>query len=171
MYNHLIMLDDIIDYSGVCVLVTKALEVEMDKRFYSKFLDFLDRKYHRDYSKYPTALLFQNRAPLNSEKFTMGSIAFVLCYLENRDDSPSQKQTNKRRLLEYCKERVFPGKTDSDINAMVCEYARDVETIRTSYRNPSAHTNELKQVNAEACFNYVLDVEKVLKKMLDSFAF
>lgn len=171
MYNHLIMLDDIIDYSGVCVLVTKALEVEMDKRFYSKFLDYLDRKYHRDYSKYPTALLFQNRAPLNSEKFTMGSIAFVLCYLENRNDSLNQKQNNKRKLLEYCRDRIFPGKADLEIDAMVIEYARDVETIRTSYRNPSAHTNELKQVNAEACFNYVLDVEKVLKKMLDSFAF
>lgn len=171
MYNHLIMLDDIIDYSGVCVLVTKALEVEMDKRFYSKFLDYLDQKYHRDYSKYPTALLFQNRIPLNSEKFTMGSLAFVLCYLENRYDSPNQKQNNKRKLLEYCRDRVFPGKTDTEINAMVTEYARDVENIRTSYRNPSAHTNELKQVNAEACFNYVIDVEKVLKKMLDSFAF
>ena len=165
------MLEDIIDYSGVCVLVTKALEVEMDKRFYFKFLDYLDRKYHRDYSKYPTALLFQNRVPLNSERFTMGSIAFVLCYLENRYDSPNQKQNNKRKLLEYCRDRVFPGETDTEIDAMVTEYARDVEIIRTSYRNPSAHTNELKQVNVEACFNYVLDVEKVLKKMLDSFAF
>ena len=33
MYSHLIELDDVIDYSGVCVLVTKALEMEIKKRF------------------------------------------------------------------------------------------------------------------------------------------
>lgn len=171
MYNHLIMLDDIIDYSGVCVLVTKALEVEMKKRFYYIFLEYLDQNYHRDYSKYPTALLFQNRARLNPEKFTMGSIAFVLCYLENKYDSSIQKSNNKQKLLEYCKTKVFPGKTETEINNMITEYAKDVEKIRMSYRNPSAHTNELKKVNAEECFNYVLDVEKVLKNILDSFAF
>lgn len=171
MYDQLIMLDDIIDYSGVCLLVTKALEVEMDKRFYSKFLNYLDQKYNRDYSKYPTSLLFENRAPLNPEKFTMGNIAFVLCLLDNRHDSLSQKRNNKNRLMEYCKDLLFPGKTDSEINTMINEYAQDVEKIRTSYRNPSAHTNELKKINAEECFNYVLDVEKVLKKMLDSFSF
>jgi hypothetical protein len=165
------MLNDIIDYSGVCVLVTKALEAEMDKRFYSEYLNFLDRKYMRDYSKYPTPLLFQNRGPINPEKFTMGSIAFVLCYTENRYDTDIQKMNNKNRLMEYCRERVFPGKTDTQIEALITEYAQDVEKIRTCYRNPSAHTNELKQINAEACFNYVLDVEKVLRKMLDSFAF
>ena len=140
MYNHLIMLDDIIDYSGVCVLVTKALgEVEMGKRFYSSFLDYLDQKYSRNYSKYPTTLLFQNHVPLNPEKFTMGRIAFVLCYSENRYDTPNQKQQNKRRLLEYCRDRIFPGKTDLEIDTIINQYARAVEKIRTSYRNPSAH--------------------------------
>ncbi len=171
MYSHLIELDDVIDYSGVCVLVTKALEVEMNKRFYTKFLEYLDKNYHSDYSKYPTALLYKKRAPLNPEKFTMGNIAYVLCYRENFDDSSIQKHNNKSKLLEYCKAKVFLNKTDLEINDMITKYAEDVEKIRTSYRNPSAHTDELKQFNAEECFNYVLDVEKVLQKMLESFAF
>ena len=171
MYNHLIELDDVIDYSGVCVLVTKALEVEMNKRFYSKFLEYLDQNYHKDYSKYPSALLYKNRAPLKPENFTMGNIAYVLCCKEKCEDSSIQKYNNKHELLEYCKAKVFPKNTDSEINDMITKYAKDVENIRTSYRNPSAHTNELKKINAEECFNYVLDVEQVLKKMLESFAF
>ena len=44
-----------------------------------------------------------------------------------------------------------------------------VEEVKNDYRNPSAHTNELRRVDAEQCFALVVDVEKLMKKMLDSF--
>ncbi len=40
-----------------------------------------------------------------------------------------------------------------------------------NYAGLCAHTNALGRISAEECFNLVLDVEKILKKMLDSFAF
>lgn len=169
MYNHLIMIDDVIDYSGVCVLVTKALEVEMSKRFYSNFLNYLDIVYKKDYSKYHTALLFQGSKPLKPEKFTMGSIAFVLCYLENKHGRDLQKENNRKCLIQYAKDKVFSKYSELEIKKMIFEYAGKIEDVRNRYRNPSAHTNELKQVDAEGCFNLVLDVEKLLKRMLDSF--
>lgn len=169
MYNHLILLDDQTDYSGVCVLITKAIEVEMSKRFYARFLAYLDATYKKDYSKYHTALLFNGNKPLKPEKFTMGSIAFAMCYLEDKYESVTQKKQNKERLIEYSREKLFPGKSDEDIKKMLDEYAAAIEDIRTDYRNPSAHTDQLHQIDAEQCFNLVLDVEKLLKKMLDSF--
>ena len=169
MYNHLIMIDDVIDYSGVCVLVTKALEVEMSKRFYSNFLNYLDIVYKKDYSKYHTALLFQGSKPLKPEKFTMGSIAFVLCYLENKHGRDLQKENNRKCLIQYAKDKIFSKYSELEIKKMIFEYAGKIEDVRNRYRNPSAHTNELKQVDAEGCFNLVLDVEKLLKRMLDSF--
>lgn len=169
MYNHLITMHDIIDYSGICVLVTKALEVEIHKRFFSNFLDYLNRKYGKDYTKYHTALLFKNRKPLLSEKFTMGNFAFVMCYIENWNDTDEQKANNKLKLMEYCKECVFSNYSESEMEQLLTKYASSIEVIREKYRNPSAHTNEIKQVDAEECFNLVLDIEKLLKKMLDSF--
>ena len=171
MFRHLENMDDIYDYSGVCVLVTKALEVEMDKRFYTEFLAYLDGKYYPDYSQYPTALVFHDRQPLSPEKFTMGNIAYVLCYIEDNRDTAARKMNNRQKLVEYCSACLFPGLTEAEILAKASDYAQDIETIRVSYRNPSAHTNELQKINAKECFDYVLDVEKVLKKMLDSFAF
>ncbi|MDD6467745.1 MAG: N-6 DNA methylase, partial [Erysipelotrichaceae bacterium] len=44
LFNKLICMDDKVDYSGVCLLVTKALEVESAKRFGSGFLTFLKQK-------------------------------------------------------------------------------------------------------------------------------
>ena len=169
MYKHLILLNDIIDYSGVCVLVTKALEVELSKRFYTNFLKYLDSRYQKDYTQYPTSLLDQGGKPLSLERFTMGSIAFTLCYIENRHDSLLQKTNNKNKLLEYVKSCIFTSYSQSQIETMLCEYAKSINFIRYKYRNPSAHTNEIRRIDAEECLNLVLDVEKLLKKMLDSF--
>ena len=44
-----------------------------------------------------------------------------------------------------------------------------MEAVKKDYRNPSAHTNELKRIDAEQCFDLVIDVEKLMKRMLDSF--
>lgn len=132
-------------------------------------MSYLEKKYSHDYSKYHTALLFQGRYPLLPEKFTMGNIAYALCYFENKYDTPQQIANNKRRLLDYSKDCVFSKYTSAQIETMLHDYAEAIETIRTKYRNPSAHTNELKRIDAEECFNLVLDVEKILKQMLDSF--
>lgn len=169
MYNHLITMDNIIDYSGICVLVTKSLEVEIHKRFFTNFLKYLNEKYGNNYKKYHTALLYQNRKPLLSEKFTMGNIAFVMCYIENWNDTDEQKTNNKLKLMEYCKTCIFSKYNDEEIEKLLIKYASSIEEIREKYRNPSAHTNEIKRIDAEECFNLVLDIEKLLKKMLDSF--
>ena len=166
MYNDLILIDDVIDYSGICVLVTKALEVEVH---FTGFLDFLHEKYDDDYSKYHSALLFKNKRPMFPEKFTMGDIAFVLCHIENWNDTQEQKAINKERLMDYCRSCIFSKYNEEEIERLLNYYASSIETIRTKYRNPSAHTNEIKQVDAEECFDLVLDVEKLLKEMLDSF--
>lgn len=169
MYNHLIIIDEIIDYSGICVLVTKALEVEITKRFFFNFLEYLNEKYGNNYLEYHSALLFQNRKPLFQDKFTMGSIAFVLCYTEDKNDSPKQKNNNREKLMEYCKSCIFSNYDEDEIENLLNYYATSIEEIRIKYRNPSAHRNEIKQIDAEECFDLVLDVEKLLKEMLDSF--
>ena len=169
MYNHLILLNDVIDYSGVCVLVTKALEVELSRRFYSNFINYLGSKYQNDYSKYPTSLLFQGRELLLPEKYTMGSVAFTLCYFSSQYDSPEQKFNNRSKLLEYAQACLFSSCSQKQIQNLLRKYAQSIENIRIKYRNPSAHTNAIKQIDAKECFDLVLDVEKLLKQMLDSF--
>ena len=99
----------------------------------------------------------------------MGSIAFVLCYKDNRHDTVNEINNNKKVLMDFCKDKIFPNKTETEIKRLLNDYGRKIEKIRKDYRNPSAHRNEIKRVNAEECFNLVLDIEKLLKRMLDSF--
>lgn len=169
MFNKLEKIDENMDYSGICVLVTKALEVEIFDRFFKDFLNYLNERYHDNYSEYHTALLFQYRKPLYPERFTMGNIAFVLCYTENYNDTSEQKQNNKLKLLKYCKSCIFSRKTDEEIEELLNSYASSIEDIRVRFRNPSAHRGYIKKTTAEECFKIVIDVERLLVKMLDSF--
>lgn len=171
IFNNLIGLQDIVDYSGVCLLVTKALEVEMSKRFCKNFLAYLKEKYpgRANHAQFPTVLLDKYGKPIKPKHFTLGSVAYVLCYLEAEDLTEEQSSNNKAKLLEYTREKLFVGKTDDKIMAILSDYAESVEEVKNDYRNPSAHTNELRRVDAEQCFALVLDVEKLMKRMLDSF--
>ena len=172
IFNNLIGLQDIVDYSGVCLLVTKALEVEMGKRFCKNFLAYLKTKYpgKSNFVKFPTSLLDRYGKPIKPKHFTLGTVAYVLCYLEANDITEEQSQNNKEKLVEYVREKLFVGKTDDEIFVLLNDYAESVEEVKNDYRNPSAHTNELRRVDAEQCFALVIDVEKLMKRMLDSFA-
>ena len=151
------------------MLTTKALEVEIFKRFFTDFLTYLDDKFNRDYSKYHTALLHRNTKPLFPERFTMGNIAFVLCYKENWTDTENEKVNNKIILLEYCKDHIFSNYSDNEILSTLNYYGEKIEFIKDKYRNPSAHRNQIKRVDAEECIDLIIDVEKLLKQMIDSF--
>lgn len=171
IFNNLDGLEDIVDYSGVCLLVTKALEVEISKRFCKNYLAYLKAKYpgRSNYSLFPTALINQYGKPIKPNHFTLGSVAYVLCYLRADDLTEAQDENNKERLIEYSREKLLSGKTDDEIMDILLDYAESIEEVRKDYRNPSAHTNELKKVDAEQCFALVVDVEKLMKRILDSF--
>lgn len=169
MFNKLDEINEDMDYSGICVLVTKALEIEIFNRFFTDFIKYLDENYHKNYSEYHTALLFQHKEPLFSERFTMGNIAFVLCYTENYNDTPEQIRNNKIKLIEYCKRNIFSKYDDTKIEGLLHDYAQSIEDIRVRFRNPSAHRGYIKKTTAQECFELVIDVERLLVNMLDSF--
>ena len=91
-----------------------------------------------------------------------------MCY--KTDDIDPDKQVNdKAKLLEFCHAELFTGKSDAEIMDLLLDYGEEIENIKNDYRNPSAHINQLQRVNAQECIDLVIDVQKLLKRMLDSF--
>ena len=173
MYNDLIMVEDISDYSGVCILVAKALEVEMFNRFYTDFIKYLKEKHGENYEKYPSSLIHTNRNNVKSivfeKNFYMGTVVYLLSPKKDKYKKKHQIKHDEKVILEYCKNCIFSDKNEKEIRDTLNEYSNDIETIKDKYRNPSAHRNAIQRINAEECFELVLDYEKLLKKMLDSF--
>lgn len=175
LYRHQIVLGNQTDYSGVCVLITKALEVEISKRFYGDFMNYLktncvrtDSPSEEKYLDFPTAML-NRKKPIRAKDFTLGKVGYVLCYLGNDNLSEQQQENNKKKLIDFCKSELLSGRDDEEILRLLAGFAEEVETVRKNYRNPSAHTNMLQEINAKECMDLVIDVEKLLKRMVDSF--
>ena len=174
IFNYLIMLDDIIDYSSICLLVTKTLEVELTERFFKNFVKYLKVEYGKDYSQYHASLLGwdkynENYYVLKSKKCDLGRITYILGFNKDKSLNEDQHKNNMAKLIEYSRSNLFDNLTDEEIEEKLYQYGSLVNDIRIKYRNPAAHTNKLKRIDAEECFNLIIDVEKVLKKMLDSF--
>lgn len=175
LYKQQCKLDDQTDYSSVCVLITKSLEVEISKRFYKDFMSYLMANCVRDgitnaekYIDFPTFML-KKKKPLKAKEFTLGSVAYFFCYKRDDRSTDEQWENNKSRLIEYCKSELLSKYNDEEIMQLLQEYAEAIETVRIDYRNPSAHTDMLQEINAKECMDLVVDVEKLLKRMVDSF--
>lgn len=173
VYRSMTSMNGSMDYSGVCVLVTKALEVELSKRFFTGFKGYLKEKYpgKSGRKEWPMGLLGRTGMPLTAEKFSMGNVSEILCKWHDPSCNEVQKENNKQKLLEYAKDRLFENKDDDEILDSLWEFADEIEIVKNKYRNPSAHTGELSEVDAKGCLDFVIDVEKLLKRMLDSFKY
>ena len=169
---------DTLDFSGVCLLVTKALEVEMSARFYAAYVAFLKQGYTDSWKNhlddFPTPLIKKidgGRKLKSAKDFTLGSVSYILTANEDKTATEAQRRNNERRLVEFAKDSLMPGKSDEEILITLKEFGGRIADITEDYRNKAAHTNELKRVDAETCFKIVLDTEQLLKKMLETFAF
>lgn len=171
MYNSMVGMRSKSDYSGVCVLVTKALEVELNQRFYKGFVGYLKENYpgKSNMKKWPMGLLDENEKQLDAGRFSLGNISEIMCRWHDPRADEERQKNNREKLLDYAQDKLFRSLSREEIFDLLQEYAEDVEIIKNKYRNPSAHTGEVTQTNAKDCFDIVLDVEKLLKRMLDSF--
>jgi len=159
--------DGTVDFSPVCLMICKAVENEMKKRFYYDFLKFLDARYHQKYANYHTALTNYNaytkKTELKKESLiTLGDIPYILCASHTKTKQ-DYYEDNKDQILEFCNKYVFNTGVDM-------QYLNDLSTkigvIKDDYRNPACHSAPVSKVTAIACSEYVLEGTKFLVNFL-----
>ena len=168
-YRHLSHLDDMVDFSSVCLLASKALEHEVNKRFcidYIKYLCFRGIPLEN----FPTPLIKRKNNKLTVvNAITLGNTAYILCLFKDPTVSADAQENNQKLLLDYCTNVLFIEKK-IDIKLTIEDYAKKIQSITNKYRNPSAHTAEMPKSSAKECLDFLVDVEKFLKTMLESFS-
>ena len=89
---------DKIDYSGVCLLVTKALEIETTKRFFTEYKNYLSKEVGTIQS-WPKVLKKKERGhyvdkELPESEFTLGSVVPVVGYKRLYDNNVISSYTS-----------------------------------------------------------------------------
>lgn len=160
---------DSVDYSGVCLQVTKALDEEMAERVYNRYKSYLTKmKQINDTDSWPTGMVVRKRGQetlASPEDFTLGSIAFTIGV-----DGRGQVRNNKD-YAEFCKYAAAvlykPTMSKAEIQSRIKDLVITVERVRKDFRNPSAHRAMLPKRSAEECMNYMIDQLKKLKSVLE----
>lgn len=169
-----------VDFSGVCTLASKAMEIECEKYFYTRFRQYifgLTPEKRRD-AQFVEALCLTPEAEKRSKQrggFTLGSVRYILKPWYDRDKGESEPYKRYMAvLLSYARERLFSPDDvywmdDQQIRNALWKYVEYVDKIKNEYRNPSVHKETVPQQNALSCLDYVVNVEKKLKEMVSAF--
>jgi hypothetical protein len=153
--------DLILDYSGVCMLITKAVEVEASRRFFMGYKNYLYKLFGGRYDRWPSKMLYtDNRRGIikPNNVFTLGSVREILTVGERRI-SPV--------FMQYASKYLFSKMSSEEIENELSRDVEFIECLRQDYRNPAAHTGTFNKVGAVQCFEYVIEVQKMLQKMID----
>ena len=153
--------DESLDYSGVCILASKSLDIEMSKRFFHNYVMYLRQTSDQD--SWPKTL-FRDGNLLSDEEFTLGSIKYVV----GIDKYGVVKNRYVNRLfLKYAIDELYvPSLSRIEIKHHLQKCIEVVETVRENYRNPAAHRVSLDRTTAKECFDYLVDTYKKLKEIL-----
>ncbi|SEG36479.1 hypothetical protein SAMN04487934_11815 [Eubacterium ruminantium] len=157
---------DTIDFSGVCLQVTKVLDEEMSLRLFVDYKSYLSNQNIVDW---PKAMKQKNQngnfVVLPEHKFTIGSIEKVIGYDVAHSRVSDRKSFNS--MKKYAKERIYEsGKSSAEIERSLISIAVCAEKTRNDYRNPSAHRNTMPYISAKECIEYLIDQTQMLKEIM-----
>ena len=159
-------LNDTLDYSGVCLLVTKALETELFNIFFKEYIDFL-LKCNLDLVNFPNVLLTDNKDEIKPYYlFSLGSVISIFG-LSRKNNISVGNRCCYHKFEQYCEQELY-NLNPYDMQKEIFHNAFFIEKVRKDYRNPAAHTGRLTKTICSECLDYVVDTEKQLKRMLEN---
>lgn len=160
---------DELDFSGVCLLVTKVLDAEMARRLYTSYCSYLERRF-RYLRDWPRSLLNKDKTDiLESNDFTLGTVGFVVGIDK---DGVIKNDYVFRVFKDYARNELYKKSlTDDQREQHIKNMVSYVEKVRVDYRNPAAHRNLLNFVTAKDCMDYMLDTYKIIKEILEDMRF
>ena len=177
MYSQMEAITEDMDYSGVCLLAAKALEIELKKRFFDEYSRYVEERF--PFAMYPEKWpsCFADRDVRNGaykrsrKKFTLGSMPYICGIKMPGHVTDKMHEQDCKIMMEYAEEKLLKPEAAADKRVqMLQEIAEQAAIVTEKYRNPAAHTNALKEKEARECFDMLIDVERVMQKMMAVFA-
>lgn len=162
-------LSEDIDYSSICLLSSKAFEVELAKRFVIQYEAYLTKKKIPE-SKWPKGILVYNKKENTYRKMDEGDFTLGSCpYIMGIYGSGNDKKESAKYFADYCRDELFVATSKADVTGKIKEFNKYIEYVREHYRNPAAHKSTMTMSEASECLDYILEIERVLKIMLEQF--
>ena len=164
-----------IDFSSVCMLASKALEIELSVRFVAEYTSYL-RKQGLKKSDFPSGLIVKNHGKnvvLKAEEFTLGNCPYIMGRVGRNE---LDKERNRNLFTQYCNERLLLDMNMQQTEKWIKKIDSNIRHVKEHFRNPAAHKGIITFDIAEECVGYLFDVDLtcgdlVLTRFLDECRF
>lgn len=163
------------DGSSICMLLSKAFEIELARRFVDGYLRYL-REIGMKKNEFPTGILQRKNGKetiLKYEDFTLGHCPYIMGRVTKVGENKMQKQKNEEIFLEYCAGQLLRNQDMNDIKKWIRKYDSYIRHVKEKYRNPAAHKGKINSVDALKCMEFLIGVngkgEAVMVEMLNDF--
>ncbi len=165
-----------LDYSGVCLMVSRALEIELKRRLFQEFCEYVEMRYPFATSpaQWPAFLCqWQNNSPVGvipANKITLGSIPY-LCNVKQRERmNPGERELNDKWLSAYGRERLFrDALADDEVKGLFEFIGRFAQYVADTWRNTAAHQGNVGYAKAKECLTFVLEGNKSFPWLMAQF--
>lgn len=153
------------DYSGVCFMLGKAMEVELKKRLFKGFCQYVESQrpmalYASDWPKILCGRSASGTPCLRADgQITLGALAYICC--GKYGDDVSAASQHMKWLSSYGRSVLFNQiLSDREVQELFAYMGKFIHHVADTYRNPSAHNQIISYSKALECLNYILEQEK-----------
>ena len=171
-YHDMKKYDQLLDFSGVCISICKAVEAETRKRYFSCYREYLTEKYGIEAAeKAPYVMIRDSRNSFEKEfvedsRFMLGTIPEVTGIGKN---GKGDNRYVWNEFDAYCMDELLIEPEDAYYT--ISEHIEYTEKIRRDYRNQAAHGQSIDVIQAKDCIDYVVGIMHRLGIMLDAYRF
>ncbi|MDO4939244.1 MAG: hypothetical protein Q4E54_04705 [Lachnospiraceae bacterium] len=169
-YHDMKKYDQLLDFSGVCISICKAVELETGNRFFSRYKQYLTDRYGDEApDRAPYALVDdkgREKVFLDDSTFSLGKIPYLT------GAGKDGKDFNRYAWNEfeaYCRDELLIKPEIS--RDTIDEHIGYTEKIRLDFRNQAAHRISMDVIQAKECIDYVVGIMHRLGIMLDAYRF
>lgn len=159
--------EDGIDFGPICLSASKALEVEVTRRYFVGFRDYLQK----EGLSLPDEMYNKDGSIKETDDYMLGNLTGVTgyaVYLDTQKVKLIGRFTDINQLfLRYAKDDLMKGKSESQCVDAIKGHLLSVKNVCQNYRNPAAHKKKMNKVSARECLDYMIDVKRILGKLID----
>lgn len=170
MFESIESYNSLIDFSGVCLQVTKAFEFEMTHRYFTQYQDYLKTKYNEDYTNKMPQSFYKVKRGINVEitqnQYTLGNIPFTVGMFQGGSVIKNYERDHSM-FLDYANNKLISNPQET--NAILKKHLKEIDIITKKYRNEAAHKGSFDVVAAKECLDYMIDIQRILGKLLDDY--
>ncbi|MBR1876754.1 MAG: hypothetical protein IJ805_06580, partial [Lachnospiraceae bacterium] len=157
------------DYAAVCLTATKALEIEMGKRYFS---DYIKYSLGQNIKNLTSGLIKDGVCTRTEAEFSFEYLEGITGFAVNDEGGLDVIPTfsgDNMVFLDYAFKELTKTSSKQHSRTMIMNQVFAANVIKTNFRDAAALGNRLSYSEAKDCMDYLIDDQRAFGVILEQY--